>query len=121
MSSEDAELVPDRADDVPMLDPRFTLANERTFLSWIRTAMALIATGVAIEALAPPLNPNLRLAGAALFTVLGMVSAIQAWMGWRRSDRALREGRQLPAPATAAFLTAGVIAGVGLLALGLVV
>jgi putative membrane protein len=110
-----------KEDDAPAVDPRFTLSNERTFLSWIRTAMALIATGVAIEALAPPLNPALRLAGAALFTVLGMVAAIQAWFGWRRSDRALREGQELPAPATAAFITAGVIAGVGLLALGLVV
>ncbi|HBH59897.1 MAG TPA: hypothetical protein DDY41_17580, partial [Arthrobacter bacterium] len=31
-------------------DPRFTLANERTFLAWIRTALALLAGGIAIEA-----------------------------------------------------------------------
>lgn len=104
--------------DAVAVDPRFTLANERTFLSWIRTAMALIATGVAVEALQPPLHPELRLAGAAVFIVLGLVSAMQAWWGWRRSDRALRQGRELPAPATAAFLTAGVVAGVALLGLG---
>ena len=33
-------------------DPRFSLANERTFLAWIRTAMALLAGGIAIEAFA---------------------------------------------------------------------
>ena len=40
-------------------DPRFTMANERTFLAWIRTALALIAGGVALEALGLPLQPTL--------------------------------------------------------------
>src|SRR5690625_7225376 len=31
-------------------DPRFTLANERTFLAWIRTSLALLAGGIAVEA-----------------------------------------------------------------------
>ncbi|PKQ26115.1 MAG: hypothetical protein CVT64_06520 [Actinobacteria bacterium HGW-Actinobacteria-4] len=32
--------VSDRSDDVPpMVDPQFLLANERTYLSWIRTAV----------------------------------------------------------------------------------
>ena len=34
-------------------DYRFTLANERTFLAWIRTALALIAGGVALVQLVP--------------------------------------------------------------------
>ncbi|NDV10205.1 DUF202 domain-containing protein, partial [Rhodococcus sp. IEGM 248] len=33
-------------------DPRFTLANERTFLAWIRTSLALFASGIAVEAFA---------------------------------------------------------------------
>lgn len=102
------------------VDPRFILANERTFLSWTRTALALIATGVAVEALEPPLNPHLRLAGAATFTLLGLVAAAQAWWGWRRSDRALRQGLPLPAPANGVLIVAGVIAGVALLGLGAV-
>ncbi len=36
-------------------DPRFTLANERTFLAWVRTALALLAGGIAIEAFAADL------------------------------------------------------------------
>jgi putative membrane protein len=113
---DDAD-VPD--DEVPMVDPRFTLANERTFLSWIRTSLALIATGVAVEALAPPLDPQLRLAGALVFAGLGLVAAVQAWFGWRRSHHALIAGRQLPAPAMAAFVTGGVVLAVALLGLGL--
>lgn len=34
-------------------DYRFTLANERTFLAWIRTALALLAGGVAVIKLVP--------------------------------------------------------------------
>ena len=29
-------------------DPRFTLANERTFLAWIRTSLAFLAGGIAV-------------------------------------------------------------------------
>lgn len=32
-------------------DPRFSLANERTLLAWIRTSLAFLALGVALDAL----------------------------------------------------------------------
>jgi putative membrane protein len=32
-------------------DYRFSLANERTFLAWIRTALAILASGVALDQL----------------------------------------------------------------------
>jgi inner membrane protein YidH len=35
-------------------DPRFTFANERTFLAWNRTSLALVVTGLAISQLLPP-------------------------------------------------------------------
>jgi Domain of unknown function (DUF202) len=54
-------------------DPRFTLANERTFLAWIRTALALIAGGIALEAFALPLQPTLRLAASIILLLLGLL------------------------------------------------
>lgn len=82
-------------------DPRFSLANERTFLAWIRTALALTAGGVALEALGLGLHPQLRLTAAILLIVSGVATSLQAWLGWTRTERALRLARPLPAPATA--------------------
>ena len=40
-------------------DYRFTLANERTFLAWLRTGLALVAGAVALASLVPDLGPVL--------------------------------------------------------------
>ena len=37
-------------------DARYTFANERTFLAWIRTALGLVAAGLAIVQLLPPFH-----------------------------------------------------------------
>ena len=37
-------------------DARFSYANERTFLAWNRTALALIGVGLAVANLLPPFN-----------------------------------------------------------------
>ena len=77
-------------------DPRFSLANERTFLAWIRTALAFIAGGVAIEALEVPFAGPLRLTIAVLLVLTGIAAATQAWLGWTRTERALRHLTVLP-------------------------
>lgn len=88
-------------------DPRFSLANERTFLAWIRTSLALLAAGVALEGLSLPLQPDLRLAASLLLVVLGLLTPLQAWRGWARDERAMRTGTPLPSPALALPLTVG--------------
>lgn len=77
-------------------DPRFTLANERTYLAWIRTALALIAAGVALEALADGLDDVVRRLASAALVSLGMLSAVGAHHRWRRIQQALRHNRPLP-------------------------
>lgn len=77
-------------------DARFSLANERTFLAWIRTSLALLAGGVALEALGLGLQPNLRLAASLLLVLAGLLTPLQAWFGWARSERALRRNESLP-------------------------
>lgn len=101
-------------------DPRLTLANERTFLAWIRTALALLAAGIALEALTLPIVPAYGTSASIVLLVLGTLAPAQAWVGWMRVERAMRLGRSLPSPTLAGPLGLGVaVAGV-LLLLGLV-
>ncbi len=77
-------------------DIRFTLANERKFLAWIRTALALLAGGVALEVLGLDLVPELRLAASLTLIVSGVLTPGLAWVNWMRTERALRLERPLP-------------------------
>jgi len=100
-------------------DPRFSLANERTFLAWVRTSLALLAAGVALEALALPVDADLRLVSATVFVVLGLLAAAQSWLGWARAEVALRRSRPLPAPSLAPVVAGGVVLASALIAVGL--
>lgn len=96
-------------------DARFTLANERTFLAWIRTALALIAGGVALELLGLDLHAGLRLAASLVLIVVGTLTPALAWISWARTERALREGRPMPASLL------GVILGISVTVTGVLV
>lgn len=78
-------------------DPRFSFANERTFLAWIRTALALVAGGLAITQLLPSFgfSGGRRFLGLPLM-VAGAVIAAMAYSHWRRSEWAMRHHQPLP-------------------------
>lgn len=95
-------------------DPRFSLANERTYLAWVRTALALVAAGVALEALGLPLQEDLRLAASLVCLVLGVLVPPLAWVSWGRTERAMRRGEALPGTVVGPVLAVGV-AAVGVL------
>jgi len=85
-------------DDETEPDPRFTFANERTFLAWSRTALALVVAGLGIVQLLPPF-PGVpygrHLLGVPLI-VFGAVVAVTAYHEWTRSQRAMRRKQPLP-------------------------
>jgi len=92
-------------------DPRFTFANERTFLAWLRTALALIAGGIGLEAFVPRLAvPGLRQALACALVLLGAAVSATAFRRWERSERAMRVGQPLPPPTLAPILAYGIAA-----------
>ncbi len=76
-------------------DYRFTLANERTFLAWVRTALALMAAGVAVIHYVPGLSLMRHLLGFLLIGLGGFLSAM-SYRDWQRNEHAMRLGRQLP-------------------------
>jgi putative membrane protein len=77
-------------------DPRFSLANERTFLAWIRTGLAFVAAGLALEALQVPLPSWLRVTVAVILVLAGLAATAQAWLSWVRTERAMRHLAPLP-------------------------
>ena len=101
-------------------DPRFSMANERTFLAWIRTALALSAAGVALEALDLPIAPGLRLTSALVLTALGVVTPVLCWLRWASMERALRLGRPLPSSLLGPVLAVGTAVATLLVLVGLV-
>jgi len=90
-------------------DARFSMSNERTFLAWIRTSMALLAGGVALDVVPLRLSDGVQRALAVLVLALGLLCAALSWVRWARSERAMRQGRPLPAPGLGAVLAAGLL------------
>jgi putative membrane protein len=78
-------------------DYRFTLANERTFLAWLRTALALLAGAVALTQFVPSFAIHgLRTGLAALLAVTGTALAGLAYPRWAQVQRAMRNRHPLP-------------------------
>jgi putative membrane protein len=103
-------------------DARFTFANERTFLAWSRTALALVVAGLAIVQLLPPFRgvPFGRHVLGVPLIVLGAVIAVASFYEWVRNQRALRLSQPLPKSILPAVLAAtiacvAVVAGIVLL------
>ncbi len=76
-------------------DYRFTLANERTFLAWVRTALAMMAAGVAVVQFVPGLAVVRHALGFILISLGGLLAAV-SYTHWERNERAMRLGERLP-------------------------
>ncbi len=84
-------------DDGTEPDARFTLANERTFLAWSRTSLALVVAGLGIAQLLPPF-PNVPWGRSIIATpliLLGAAVSVLSYVEWRNNQRALRHGAPL--------------------------
>jgi putative membrane protein len=98
-------------------DPRLTFANERTLLAWNRTALALVAGGLAVSQLV-----KVRLGGIAFVSALALIAfgaflSFAGYRNWQRNDRALRRGE----PITPTSLPRHLTYGIGILAIAAVV
>lgn len=102
-------------------DYRFSLANERTFLAWIRTGLALLGGGLAIAGFLPPLHiGHLREVLAIALIALGGFIALRAVDHWSRSERAMRLDEPLPASRFPAVLALCVLLGAILLLVAII-
>ena len=92
-------------------DYRFSMANERTFLAWIRTSLALIAGALAIDQLAPEIAPGpVRIVLCIILAGLGAGLAALSYRRWGLMEAAMRNNRELPFSAVMLVMTIGVAA-----------
>lgn len=77
-------------------DPRFTLANERTFLAWIRTSLGLIAGGIGADAFLTDVPDVERELLSSLLLLMGGGLAVAAYRRWFAGERAMRSDQPLP-------------------------
>jgi putative membrane protein len=87
-------------------DYRFSLANERTFLANIRTSLALLGGGLAIEKFLPVFMG--RTALAMLLILMGLVMAGTSFRRWAGNEVALRTDTPLPTSRQPLILAIGV-------------
>jgi putative membrane protein len=106
--------VTDDPGDQPIIDYRMSFAAERTYLAYLRTSLALLATGIAVVGALPDAGHEgvRRWMGAAL-VVAGLVTAVRARSRWRQLESVMRTGGPLPRSSVDVFaVTAVVVAGI---------
>jgi putative membrane protein len=93
-------------------DVRFSLANERTFLAWNRTALALIAGGLAVTQLLPPSDvPGMRRILGLPLIIMGGALGYLSYRRWEANETAIRSGEPLPPSWLPRILAIAVVAG----------
>jgi putative membrane protein len=90
-------------------DPRLTFANERTFLAWNRTALALVAGGLAAAQYLKVGSDATRLVVSLVLVVLGTVASFGSYRLWRLNEQALRRGEPMPRSALPHVLVYGIL------------
>ena len=96
-------------DDGTEPDARFSLANERTFLAWVRTALALLAGGVALEALGLTFPGPTRRVASVVLILLALGAAAIGWVRWARTERAMRREQPLPGSVLLGLVMGGLV------------
>jgi putative membrane protein len=91
-------------------DYRMSLAAERTYLAYVRTALAMLAGGVAVVGALPDAgHEGLRRAIGIVLIGVGTLIALTARLRWRAVDTAMRRGLPLPHNRTSLPIEAGVV------------
>lgn len=102
-------------------DPRFSLANERTFLAWMRTGLAFVTAGLGISALAhfAPATGARFIAAAVVLLCCGVLCGVTGLTRWARNERSMRLGVALARPSVLPMLTVILLLIAGLAAFAL--
>lgn len=91
-------------------DPRFTMANERTVLAWVRTSLAFVVAGLAAAVADGVVDTGNLLRVVAVVTVaVGAWLSVTSLVRWGRTERAMRLQEPLPAPSDLVLVVLAVL------------
>lgn len=99
-----AEIVTCDDAHVELPDPRYSLANERTFLAYVRTALAVLAGGVGLIGFVP--NQRVALGAGLGLLAVGFVALVGGYARWRHVDAAIAAGQPIRTSVLPVLLTA---------------
>ena len=81
--------------DVPY---QSSLSNERTFLAWVHTSLALLATGVGLDVVDLEIPDGAKTAISVALVVMALTTAVFSWVRWAITQRAMRVNQTIPSP-----------------------
>ena len=84
------------------------LANERTFLAWLRTAATVMVLGLGVAKFIEPGNARAEIAGGILLAT-GAAGLIQGAIRYRRVNRELESGRFVAGANAREPIVAGIV------------
>jgi putative membrane protein len=96
-------------------DYRFLLANERTFLSYVRTALALQVAGLGVLQFLTHGHSAIRYVLGVALVAAGSYTGFAGHRRMRRNERAIRSGRDI-GPSTAGLVVVTIVVAVPLVA-----
>jgi putative membrane protein len=102
-------------------DYRATLANERTYLAWIRTALGLLVGALAVVKLAPEVPKVMRLILSFYLVVAALAAQLGGYRRWQQRQHRMRLGRPLGHPRTPLATSIGFTVLIGLVAIAITI
>jgi putative membrane protein len=92
------------------VDYRFLLANERTFLAYVRTGLALQIAGFGVLEFLTQAETALRVVLGLVLVALGSYVGLAGYLRWRSNERSIRRGAEMHATRSTPVIAVAVVA-----------
>ena len=91
------------------VDYRYLLANERTFLAYLRTALSLQVAGLGVLQFLTHGSDAVRYLLGIVLVLAGSLAGLAGYRRFRSNEHAIRTGAEMHSPRSTGTLTAAVV------------